>query len=56
VLGSRSREPVVLLTQPGYLELEGLHLGAQLSDLVKHAPIGRATYVAEEGLRHIVSL
>jgi len=52
---SRS-QPIVFGTQPSDLELQGAYLGTQLGDLVKQAPIGRTTYVAEEGLRHIFSL
>src|SRR5438876_779410 len=55
-LGGRGRQPIVLGTQPSDLELQGTYLRTQLGDLVEQAPVGRATYVAVEGLRHIGSL
>src|SRR4051794_9584985 len=48
-----SRETIVLRPEPGDLELQGLHPGTQSGDLVEQAPIGRRTYVAVEGLRHL---
>ena len=55
-LGSRCGEPVIFGAKPNDLKLERPNLGTQLGDLVYEAPIGRAAYVAEEGLSHIVSL
>ena len=51
-----SGQPIILGAQPSDLELQRAYLGTQLGDLVKQAPVGRTTYVAEEGLRHIFSL
>src|SRR5205814_6629460 len=51
-----SGQPIILGAQPSDLELKRAYLGTQLGDLVKQTPVGRATYVAEEGLRHIFSL
>jgi len=55
-LGGGGREPIILGTQPSDLEFECPNAGTQLGNLVDKAPVGRAAYVAEEGLGHIVSL
>src|SRR5579859_1914679 len=56
LVGLGRSQPIVLGAQPTDLELQAAYLGTQLGDLVEQAPVGRATYVAEEGLRHIFSL
>ena len=50
-----SRETIVLRPEAGDLELQSLHPGTQSGDLVEQAPVGRRTYVAVEGLRHLDS-
>src|SRR5262245_58885790 len=51
-LGGGRRETIVFRPKTGDLELQSLHPGTQSGDLVEQAPIGRRTYVAEQGLRH----
>jgi hypothetical protein len=55
-VGNSRLQPIILSTDPSQLELECAYSVAQLDDLVDKAPVGRAAYVAEEGLGHIVSL
>ena len=55
-LSGSGREPIILGAQPSDLEFECPNAGTQLGNLVDKAPVGRAAYVAEEGLGHIVSL
>ena len=55
-LSGSGREPIILGTQPSDLEFQCPNAGTQLRNLVDKAPVGRAAYVAEEGLGHIVSL
>jgi hypothetical protein len=54
-LGDCRRQPIVVSAQSGDLELETPNLRAQQGDLVDEASVGRAAYVAVEGLRHIFS-
>ena len=49
-------DPAGARPETGDLELQGLHPGTQSGDLVEQTPVGRRTYVAVEGLRHLDSL